>query len=80
MPRVVPCRCCECGCVVYAVCDRCELRQLEAVLSRRGVVAREHPAEPAFEALVASYYSDADARDAVDRARDLADDYRLGAS
>lgn len=63
-PRLVVCRCCASGKPAFACCDVCE--------------AREHPSNAAWDALCRSYYLDE--CDADDRARDAADDYRLGAS
>lgn len=74
MPRTVLCRC-DPDWPAIACCEVCEARQLESVLTRRGLVAREHPASDAWDALVAAYRLDE--QDADDRARAAADDYRL---
>lgn len=53
-PRLVRCTC-DPQWVAMACCDVCEARQLEAVLSKRGLVAREHPSTDAWDQLIASY-------------------------
>jgi hypothetical protein len=70
LPRLVVCHCALDGKSAYAVCELCEARQLEAVLERRGVVAREHPSTAAWDALVDAYRADA-----FDREMDRAGDY-----
>lgn len=62
-PRLVICRCDPAWGPTYAVCDTCEHRELERVLERRGLVAREHPAHAAFDALADSYRRDHDDRE-----------------
>ena len=54
MPRMVVCRC-DPTWLALACCDVCEARDLEKVLERRGVVAREHPSTDAWDALVRAY-------------------------
>jgi hypothetical protein len=67
-PRKVVCRC-DPTWPAISVCELCEARQLEAVLERRGVVAREHPSTAAWNALVDAYRADAFDRE-MDRAGD----------
>lgn len=76
MPRLVACHC-DPQWIAIACCPICEARQLEAALTRRGLVAREHPSTDAWDALVASYEASLDCGDADDRARDAADAHRL---
>lgn len=59
--RIVICRCdpkFNEGRGAYSYCDICEARELEAVLAKRGLVAREHPSTDAWDRLVASYSHD----------------------
>jgi hypothetical protein len=79
-PRLVVCRCCATGKPAYACCPVCEARQLEVALERRGLVAREHPADDAWGALVASYHRSLDERDGDDRARDAAQAHEMEAA
>jgi hypothetical protein len=53
-PRKVVCRC-DPQWLAVSVCEVCEARELEAVLHKRGVVAREHPSSDAWDRLAASY-------------------------
>ena len=59
MPALTVCHC-DPAWPAYAVCPTCELRRLEAVLARRGLVARERAL---------------DAGDHHDRARERADNH-----
>lgn len=74
MPRLVPCHCCACGCVVYAACEECERRELHRVLLRRGLVADNPIVAAAYDVLAGSYL---DAADAADRAYDAAQAHEL---
>lgn len=78
-PQLVTCKC-DPQWPALAVCEACELAQLERILERRGLVAREHPIRAAYDRLLGSYDPKAEAADADDRARDAADDHRLGRS
>ena len=67
MAEAVVCRC-DPDWPAYAKCERCtkekEAAELHRLLLRRGHVQDNHPARPAFDALVASYSSeDAEPRD-----------------
>ena len=72
-PRLVLCRCDSAWGPCFAVCPDCELAWLEERLAARLSLRPDHPVQQAYVALL-------DALDADDRARDLADAYRMAAA